>query len=243
MHARVIARTAAVRVAAMLFAICVAPACFDQPNYEGLICSRFEGCPTGYDCGPDLVCHRAGESNGAVANRISAGNQAGPTPAGSSSPGGMVVITNSSGPGGLDAGSGTVPIGGQSGSDGGGLGRDAGGTGGGSTPGTPSIVPDGGVGATQMIVPALLPDGPDQLCSVNSNNPATVSFVNHCSVEIQTLWVDYACSEEFFATVPPGSTMNINTFLTHSWRARYMGGLVIDLPQISTSLDVFLCGQ
>lgn len=46
-----------------VLALFAAPACFDEPNYEGRLCESGDICPAGYTCGADGRCHAGGPSD------------------------------------------------------------------------------------------------------------------------------------------------------------------------------------
>ena len=69
---------------------------------------------------------------------------------------------------------------------------------------------------TPTITPTFTPAPP---CSVSSITAAGVSFFNSSSTETVNLnWVDYACNVTLFATLAPGQSLGVGTYLTHAWR-------------------------
>lgn len=57
-------------------------------------------------------------------------------------------------------------------------------------------------------------------CSVHSNNPFPMTFVNNTGTTVDIYWINYQCGENlYFKGVPDGESRNIFTFETHPWIA------------------------
>lgn len=56
--------------------------------------------------------------------------------------------------------------------------------------------------------------------SVNSNQPASVTFVNAGSRPVSIVWVDYEGKERPYSTLKPGERYTQSTFATHVWRIK-----------------------
>lgn len=216
--------------------------CFGSPNYEGLICLPAMGCPAGYECRADQLCHGV---HSAAEPAGGASSKPGDHPI-TAAPGSAVVV-------GLPA---PIPASMGMGAQGAEVVTDAGAP---PVDGGPASIPadagmadplppmtmpvDAGIPVTMNRVPATIPDSPARYCSLHALTPAMIRFINTCSVTVTAVWVDFFCNETDYASVQPGQTLNQDTHLTQSWRVRYKGQLIDDLPQISSSLDVYPCGR
>jgi hypothetical protein len=62
-------------------------------------------------------------------------------------------------------------------------------------------------------------------CSINSDTPTDITFVNQTSSDIKIFWVNYECNEQALSvTLAPGESYTEPTFTTHPWRVRTLGG-------------------
>lgn len=57
----------------------------------------------------------------------------------------------------------------------------------------------------------------DQLRSVHSRTPTTITFENRGRSAIRIYWLDYDGRRQHRATVQPGATRSQKTYVTHPW--------------------------
>ena len=86
--------------------------------------------------------------------------------------------------------------------------------------------------------------GPDAgACSVNSNQAASFQIVNDRTAPIDLYWVDFACAEKTYGTIPSNGQASHTTYVTHVWRVRnssdqaFLASFVLNSPNAYT-IDV-----
>ena len=91
------------------------------------------------------------------------------------------------------------------------------------------------------VTPTFTPFPP---CSISSSTAANVTFTNSSSTEtVNIYWVDYACNLTLYATLAPGQSLGVGTYLTHAWRftnastGQLIGDHVVSAPG---TVDIWL---
>ena len=53
--------------------------------------------------------------------------------------------------------------------------------------------------------------------SQNDNNPTSILFINLSSQPVKLYWIDYAGAPQLVATLQPGASLQVSTFVSHKW--------------------------
>ncbi len=61
---------------------------------------------------------------------------------------------------------------------------------------------------------------PGTACSQMTSAAVSLSLNNRSPYVLRVLWVDYACQEVDYGTLPPNQTFTTSTLATHPWRLR-----------------------
>lgn len=55
------------------------------------------------------------------------------------------------------------------------------------------------------------------MSSTSAGQRVSFSFQNESSETLQIIWINYSGSPETYATLPPGETYSVNTFVGNVW--------------------------
>jgi hypothetical protein len=75
------------------------------------------------------------------------------------------------------------------------------------------------------------------LRSLNDNTPATILFVNHSSVVVQTFWLDFTGKRVFYARIPVAASYTQRTWITHPWIVADLSATCLTLHITGTRAD------
>jgi VHL beta domain len=83
---------------------------------------------------------------------------------------------------------------------------------------------------------------PDASCSQastarpkNDNTPAVVAFVNDTTETVQTFWINFSGQRVLYSQIPPGTSYNQGTWLTHPWIVADESGTCLTLYVVAAT--------
>jgi hypothetical protein len=71
--------------------------------------------------------------------------------------------------------------------------------------------------------------------SLNSDHPTSFTIINHTSVTLTALWLDFTGKRVKYFDLPPGQSHHQNTFVTHPWVIADPQGMCIRLFTVATA--------
>lgn len=73
------------------------------------------------------------------------------------------------------------------------------------------------------------------LCSVLTDPPTNIIFTNVSNRPVDVYWVDYACEEQYMATIQPANSLPMSTFVSHPFHIRdsNTGDLLIEVVPVT----------